>query len=577
MLGNKEYTSLSLDGNTLKMARVAVNGKAVRVLRIDKFNLVDKLESVPTETEESAFEDLDLDDVLDEESIFGIEGDDNDSGLDDDLDEDLNFDDFEEEDTLVDVDLVDESETPSSNELLLYNILSGINPKRVDLGLNFPPGMAIFQILRDADFSETKKKDLKVTVEDRLESIYGISKTEDEFSYTVRDDGALLLASVDAESPVLSLINRAQDIYRGKIFVRQILPDEMVLNGLIRTNYEIDDTQITAVVQFGSENCRVMFFRGTNLWLVSPIITEGTSSKKFLNTVFSKILFQLDTGEVPNLDRLIIANNTIGKDAIQFFKDRFPDVEVENFTFKEDLIDVSNVDQESVAAFTTSIGLAWVSSGYKTDSFPTLDFVPNYVKDRQKIFKLQWHGFVLLLLIFLSLPVTNYFYIQNANRIDVLEADIQRLDNQINDLLPTINNYNDINAQLTGIQDKLVLLDTLNKGTIRWSTNFNILNQGIDDVENVWLTSFSRSQNPAGFLITGIARDRDRIPMVADLFANATLLDVTLNEIREQQVYNFTYLVKDIVSDESVYDPVLSDNSDNEGNEPARAESEVDG
>lgn len=559
MIGNNEYTSISLDGDSLKISRVIVTGKSLKVVRIDKFKLVDKLENLPQkETQKEAYEEMELDDVLGDEEIFGIEEDDEDElnlDLDADIEDEFNFDDLEKEDDLVDVDLVDEAGVPSTNELLLYNILTGINSKRVDVGINFPPGLAIFQILRDSNFSEIKKKDLKITVEDRLESIYGVSKEEDEYSYTVRDDGALLLVAVDTESPVLSLINRTQDIYSGKIFVRDILPDEMVLTGLIRANYQFDDRQITAVVQFGSENCRVLFFRGMNLWLVSPIISEGTSSPKFLNTVFSKILFQLDTGEVPNLDHLIIADNSLGEEALDFFKERFPDVVVENFKFDEELVNLSALDKEAAAAFTTSIGLAWAASGFEKENFPGLDLIPSYIKDRQKIFKLQWHGFVLLLLIFLSIPVANYFYIQNANRIESLQNDIQRTDQQIESLLPTINKYNEINAELTGIQDKLILLDTLNKGTIQWSTNFDILNEGIENVNKVWITSFANSQNPSGILITGIARNRDHIPLVADLFAEVTLLDVTLNEIREEQVYNFTYLIKNIVSDESVYNP----------------------
>jgi len=559
MIGNNEYTSISLDGDSLKISRVVVTGKSLKVVRIDKFKLVNKLENLPQkETPQESYEEMELDDVLGDEEIFGIEGDEEDElnlDLDTDIEDQFNFDELEQQEELVDVDLVDEAGAPSTNELLLYNILTGINSKRVDVGINFPPGLAIFQILRDSNFSEIKRKDLKITVEDRLESIYGVAKEEDEYSYTVRDDGALLLVAVDTESPVLSLINRTQDIYSGKIFVRDILPDEMVLTGLIRANYQFDDRQITAVVKFGLENCRVLFFRGMNLWLVSPLISEGTNSPKFLNTVFSKILFQLDTGEVPNLDQLIIADNSLGDEALDFFKERFPDVVVENFKFNEELVDLSALDRESTAAFTTTIGLAWAASGFEKKNFPDLDLLPSYIKDRQKIFKLQWHGFVLLLLIFLSIPVANYFYIQNANRIETLENDIQRTDQQIQNLLPTINKYNEINAELTEIQDKLILLDTLNKGTIQWSTNFDILNEGIEDVNSVWITSFANSQNPSGILITGIARNRDRIPLVADLFAEATLLDVTLNEIREEQVYNFTYLIKSIVPDESVYNP----------------------
>lgn len=109
--------------------------------------------------------------------------------------------------------------------------------------------------------------------------------------------------------------------------------------------------------------------KGDKLWLVSPIITEGVRSRKFLNTVFSKILFQLDTGEVPNLDRLIICNNSLGEEGISFFKERFPDVEVSEFEFAEELFDPQEHTLDSIAPFTTAIGTAWAATNFKKEVF----------------------------------------------------------------------------------------------------------------------------------------------------------------------------------------------------------------
>ena len=39
------------------------------------------------------------------------------------------------------------------------------------------------------------EKDLNVIIDDRLESLHGESKIEDYFSYTIREDGALLLST----------------------------------------------------------------------------------------------------------------------------------------------------------------------------------------------------------------------------------------------------------------------------------------------------------------------------------------------------------------------------------------------
>ncbi|MTI86700.1 MAG: hypothetical protein FH748_01890 [Balneolaceae bacterium] len=564
MIGPKEYTGIVVDDDSIRIARIEVSGKKIVLVDLDQVKLVSKLlkkakeKEEPHAEKENIFEDLD--DALTDESIFGVEEEEDEiegvsiEELDDDFD-DIDFDNLEDEtETLAGVDMVDESGAPGSNELLLYNVLSAIDPKRVDVGISIPAGVTIFQILRDVDFSDTKKKDLQVIVEDRLEDLHGISKGEDYYSYTVRDDGALLLTSIDDEAGLLKLLNKTRNLYSGKLFVHKVLPDEILLLGLIRSNYELDNNTITGVIQYGENTSRVFFMKGSQLWIVSPIINEGVKSNKFLNTIFSKILFQLDTGEVPNLDKIILCNNTLGDEAVNFFSDRFQDVDISELEYSEEVFDDSGYDHSTVASFTTAIGAAWAASGLNSNDFPDVSFLPSYVKDRQKIFKLQWHGFLLLLMIFLSPIVINYFYTNNVAEINMLETEISSLDQQIQSLEPVVQEYNRISVELEQIQTTLTLLDTLIRGSLRWSTNLNIMNSGIADINSVWLTTMrSGSDNIAE--IEGYAIMRNRIPLMADIFENATLTDVSTEVIRERDVFTFRYTIGKFVQDNSMYSP----------------------
>jgi len=567
MFQNKTYTGIVVEGDSLKIAKLKVAGKKLELISLDKVRLIEPLEtkkSLQKQQAEPVFDDLDMDqDLDDEELIFGLDADteeDDDDGLDlenldDDL-SDLDFDDLDEEpsEQIIDTDMVDESGAPATNELLLYNLLSSINSERVDLGISIPAGQTIFQILKDTDFSDTKKKDLQVIVDDRLEALHGVPKGEDFYSYSVREDGALLLTSIDDEPQLLTLLNKTQDLYRGKLFINHILPEEVLLLGLIRANYELEENSISGIVQFGEEFCRVIFLRGDQLWIVSPIITEGVQSKKFLNTVFSKILFQLDTGEVPNLDRLIICNNSLGDTAIEFFEERFQDVDVSEFNFQEDFIDTENISESSISSFTTAIGAAWAATGYESKNLPDISFLPKYVDDRQKIFKLQWHGFLLLFLILITPIIANHFYTQNAAEIDRLNGNISTLDAQIRALESTVQRSNEITNELNQIQSKLALLSELNQGTLRWSTNLDQLNSGVRNVNSLWITAMRQNQNNSVEL-AGVARSRDRIPMLADIFDNATLLNVSTNVIRSEEVFEFRYVVGSFFDDENIYTP----------------------
>lgn len=558
MFGTKEYIGLTIQDDTLCMARLRVKGGTIKLVKLDRFSLVEKI-SAATHSEGGGSGSESRGDE-EAESIFGLE----ESEQEEEQEEELDFEELEAEAEEEDLslDMVEETEEAQSNELLLYNILTGIENEKISLGLNVPGGSTIYQIIRDTDFNEVKKKDLIKDLEDKLQSIYGTPKSSDNYSYEIREDGSLLLASIEEEPVTLKLLNKARELYSGKLDVQTIIPDEIALVGLVRANYDLDPDEITGIVQFGKEQCRLVFMKGEEVWLVSPIINEGTNSKSFLNTVFSKILFQLDTGEVPNLDRILLANNNLGNEPVEFFEDNFPDIHVENLVLTEELFETENIDPASIPAFTTTIGTALAASGELDEYFPELTFIPQYVLDRQKIFQLQWHGMLILFLIFLT-PITfNYFYIQNVRQIDSLNSELSQMNSQIKGLEPLVKKTNELSSNIATLREKLTLLDTLSQGSREWSAKLNILNDGLRNIGNTWITAFSEQADGSVFL-RGYTLYRNRVPRVVNIFEEATLMNVNIEQMREQEVFSFAINVSKFAANDSLYSPPTPEEVEN--------------
>lgn len=548
MFGTKEYIGLTIQDDALCMARVRDEGGTIKLVKLDRISLVEEIATGGSNEGEESEEDV-FGTEEEADSIFGLE----ESEQEEEGDE-LGLEDLEEEEDDLSFDMVEESETAQSNELLLYDILTGIDQEKISLGLNIPTGNAIFQVIRDTDFKEVKKKDLVEDLEQKLQSIYGNPKSSDNYSYEIREDGSLLLASIEDEPVSLQLLNNARELYSGKLDIRSIIPDEMALVGLVRANYELGPDEITGIVQFGKKQCRIIFMKGDEVWLVSPIINEGTDSKTFLNTVFSKILFQLDTGEVPNLDRILLANNSLGEEPVEFFKENFPEIKVENLSMGDDLFETENIDPDSIPSFTTTIGIALAATGKLDDFFPDLTFVPQYVIDRQKIFQLQWHGMLILFLIFLT-PITfNYFYLQNARQIDSMTAELNNMNSQLEEIQPVVQKSNELNDQLSTLRGKLTMLDTLAQGSREWSVKLGILNEGIQKIGSTWITSFSE-QDKGGAFLRGYTLYRNRVPRVVNIFEEATLMNVSTEVLREQDIYSFAIKISKFTAADSLYSP----------------------
>ncbi|MEX2368059.1 MAG: PilN domain-containing protein, partial [Balneolaceae bacterium] len=534
-------------------------GSKVVLTRFDRLDLVRPIEEDLENPEKFSFASENLDET---ESIFGIQQEKQDQGTEEQQvnvaeqeNEEINFDDidlFETEDE-ESLDLVDESGREDTNELLLYNYLLTTGQNKNYIAANILSGNTIFQFVGDSDFSKVKRKNLQELIENKLESVYGGMPPADYYNSYVREDGSLVIASIDREPPVISLLNHVDAMASGKVYIQNLLPDEVALTGLYRMNYDEGDQRITGLIQFGVHRCRILFFKGHELLQISPIINEGTRFKKFLNTVFSKILFQLDSGEISGLDRIVLADNTLGEKAIHFFEKNFPGMEVDNFTLDPDKFDVRDQQVPAVSKFTTAIAIATGSTETGNRYFPNLSLVPAYVIDRQKIFKLQWHGILLLVAIGLSPVVLNHFYQSNQSTLDNLELESARYQNLVNEIEPTVRQTEYLSEMLELYQEQLILLEELVDGNIRWTTSLNRFNQAVQNIGNIWVTSLRQSEN--GLNIDGYSLYEDRIPALARQFSNVTLRHVRREQIREMDLYYFTMQIHDVVGDPSLFTP----------------------
>ncbi len=566
MFGSKEYIGIALDNNYVDLVRARVNGKKIKLLDFIRNDLVVPLDdgSRPGAKNYAGGQD-----TTEADDIFGIDDETEDAGdtdledldfdnLDDldDLDDLEDFDDFDQaEEGIEELDLVDEADQPDSNEMLLFNYLSSIGKRKHNIGLNIRAGDTVFQFARETNYSKIKGKELKELVENKLHSVYGEIPSTDQYSYFVRPDGSLAITSIDREPASLTLVNKVNDLFKtSSLFIRDIMPDEVALTGLYRQNYPVeDDKKITALVKFGSKRCRIIFFRGHVVEQVSPVIHEGTSDKGFLSTVFSKILFQLDTGEVPGLDRIILCDNTIGMEAVEFFQKNFPDLEVREFQLNQDIYEINEPDLPKIKEFTTAIAIAIGASGLAKDVYPELSIVPRYVHERQKIFQLQWHGMILLIAIGLSPILLNHYYQQYAEEINQLELETNRISNMITDIEPIVQETEMLEEMLAMYQGQLVLMDELSEDNIRWTVSFDKFNQAVQDIGGLWITTFRQASD--GLEVQGVSLNENRIPALARQFGHVTLMNVTREEVRERDIFTFTMRINRVVADESLYTP----------------------
>ncbi|MFU8862087.1 MAG: PilN domain-containing protein [Cyclonatronaceae bacterium] len=545
-MANKQYIGISIEEAQLKVAVVEVESKKLKLKKIDLFPLTGPLKSKGPSVQRNMLEEPVGDDIS---NIFGLgEGEEPESiDLENELEHAENWD--------MTGDIVDEKVAGNSNELMIEQFLSDVSRKRVNIGLSIPYGTALFQSMEIRDFDQLKDKQKTEIIEERLMSIYNKPLNADHYAWQKRDDGSLLVASFDGDIPLLETLDAAGKYYNGRMVINDIMPDEAVLVGMVANNYDLVEDEFTVLVHITNASSRIIFMKGNKIFNVLPVINEKARSNKLLNTLFSKILFEIDRGELPSIDRIIITNPaSLGNKARNFFQEKFVEIMVENFELNPDKIEYSDEQITGLMSHASAIGAAWLASGLDSDAFPGYSLMPRRVKARQQIFKITWHSIALILLIGFAPVMFNQMISERQSQINGLTNDINLVQLQINETRPVAAVVDVLTARLNEVSERLGLLEELSESTLRHSRTLKLLNDGIGNIPSTWITGLSLQDD--NLVIEGFTLYRDRVPRVSNLFRRATILRVNQEEIRDEiEGYNFAISVARIVGDESEFTP----------------------
>jgi hypothetical protein len=445
----------------------------------------------------------------------------------------------------------DNVEVSADNERVLADYFSREGKKKNYVGLHIPFGKTTFQFLKNVDPGKMGKNERLEFFSEKLSPISDREIIPDHYSWTKIGENNCLLAYNPDDSELINLIELTETYYNGKIHINELLPEEDIWAGLARVNYNIEEDDITGLIGLGESSSRIVFMKGQEIVNTLPIITEGENSDDILNTVFSKILFEIDKGNLPKITRLLVARSSkLKENIVSYLKKQFEDVEVDyltphpnNLTYADEILD----SPVYLQPYMTAIGAAWAASKVNEKEFSRLSLLPEYILEKQRMLKLEWHGIAILVLIALTPLFINTIYNNKAQELQELERHNMVISNQIEDLRPIATMTEDLMNDLQEIQIENERILELANYSQQWSETLIKLNDGIRGISNLWLTSVRSSDEHV--IMTGYSLNRRQIPMLAALFTDANIHQVNETEIREQNVYSFSMQINTIRQD----------------------------
>ncbi len=429
-------------------------------------------------------------------------------------------------------------EQADDNNAVLLGLLAKYPKSRYSLTYSLAEP-AIYYHVMESDFG-LKGKKLKARILEELRSIRAFQPAEDAVDAIKTDEGNMLCI---VREDGLSLINALESI---KGFLGNRLPTipaidsaDVSLMNMVRLNYDLQPQDVTVIVYVGVEFTRLIFMRGDHFYQFAPIIGEGYDSPNLQNTVYSRLLLEQDNLAIPRINRIVLAGQCKRIGFKDFLAQQLPDQEIDYLLAPQlDTSGLSAEDQEMISEFAVPIAAAWKVLDPLSPLLYNVNLLPAEVKEGQRVFKLAWHGYLLMGLLFVSTLLFTMQVSQKSKEIRELRDVLTLKESQKAENLTLSNSIMALEEQLNRYKTSLALYDSLVPGSDRWSKVLTQLSHGVEDLNSIWLTDFGGQQDGA-VNMNGYAVYRTRIPRLATLFDNSVLREVNVQAIREETVYRY--------------------------------------
>ncbi len=434
-----------------------------------------------------------------------------------------------------------------SNSEILIGLLSEYPTTSYRLVYSIAEPSVYYQQFED-NFGLSGSK-LKRKLIDELSATRSIKPSMDSLAYINAAEGQVLSMIREDGLSLLDLIESVKDFLGKRIpRVQFIETSDISLMNLVRNNYELGESEISIIVYVGSEFTRLIFMKGENFFHFAPVISEGRSTPNIENTIYSRILLEQDSAGIVHVDRIFLAGVAHKIDLKQFLSPQFAEAPIEYLS--SPTIDTTGFEDEPesiISEYAIPISAAMRALELKNKRYYDIDLLPTSFREGQKIFKLAWHGYVLLVLIFVTTLFFTSKYAAQNDDVRKSRSELQKVQEQLAENKRLQSVLDSLHGQNKQFESALAVYDSIVPNYNRWSKIFNHLTNSVENVNSVWVKDVV--SNGSKLELTGYSLYRQRIPRIANMFEKATLKSVDVEKIREKDVYKFFLTVDKIEAD----------------------------
>jgi hypothetical protein len=246
-----------------------------------------------------------------------------------------------------------------------------------------------------------------------------------------------------------------------------------------------------------------------------------------------------DSHDIATIHRIVLTGDADRNHLRETLEGRFPNTEVGYL--KLGTLARAHPEQHTVemcSEYAIPIAAGWRALEPKNTHFFPVNLLPIDVVERRKIFKIAWHGYMTIALVFLASLFFTWHTLNTKVEINAKKDMIVEKQQRIADNARLKSAIGGLQAKIEKKKGVVMLYESLASSGNQLTATLKDIADKIRELKSLWLTSITSTPD-GGMVITGLSLYRNRIPRLTAHFANATLKRVTQKEIRERRVYEF--------------------------------------
>lgn len=521
MANKKDRYSFGIfqDGLNIKVAQLACNNGVVRIQKLEEIELNYPLylkESMPEpEFDDSA--EFSLPDISDQEEFALPE-----------------LEEFDTADTLEEI--TKEEAITGISELEKFLLKFKIDRGRLAINAN---DEQISYHVFDSDFaSGNLKKKMRAEYLSKDE----IKHKNYSMDYIINPDKSGLAFVHRGRFELLDALQEINPTISKKNFYYGFIDtNEIALMNMVRANYEFPEDEFVLILYIGIDYKVGIVMRGKNHVRTFPLIVPESDPVTMRQAIYSKVMLEQETSNTIISQNVVLAGDYVTDEDFDFYvsktREGQPPVRLELINSDIILEDGISYPKDKMARFAIPIAMAWRSMHPRYGEFYKCNLLPSRIIEGQKYFKIGWHGFVVMALIFffaLSGTTKNLELNQELEQVRQLNKSIEV---ELRENRGIIAKLNQVKTELTALQENLKKITELTGTKNQWHYILTMLSDTMKNNKISWISNLRGDEK--AFEVTGYSTQRRHVIDFSKMFPDGKITSISEHDIEDIPIWEF--------------------------------------